>query len=100
MTVPAVAGTGTGRSNDDSAGPPVARNTPSVPGFRLAGVRPIMAGMRNRSFLLLAAPVLSAGLIGGCGLARQLTTQHRTYSYSVSLPPVPANTMAGSQVTL
>ena len=32
--------------------------------------------------------------------ARQLTTQHRTYSYSVSLPPVPANTMAGSQVAL
>lgn len=55
--------------------------------------------MRSPSPLVLAGALLAAGL-NGCGLARQLTTQHRTYSYSVSLPPVPANTMAGSQVTL
>src|SRR5438270_9403891 len=59
-----------------------------------------MASMRNRRSILLMGPLCVSALLCGCGLARQLTTQHRTYSYSVSLPPVPANTMAGSQVTL
>jgi hypothetical protein len=56
--------------------------------------------MRYRLFLFLSASVATGALAIGCGLARQLTTQHRTYSYSIGLPPVPANTMAGSQVTL
>ena len=59
-----------------------------------------MAGMRNRSFPRAVSAALLAGLLSGCGLARQLTTQHRTYTYSVSLPPVPANTMGHGQVTL
>jgi hypothetical protein len=36
----------------------------------------------------------------GCGIARQLTTRHRTVTYTVSLPPVPANTMGHSQISL
>jgi len=44
--------------------------------------------------------LLIAILVGGCSLARDLTTQHRTYAYSVSLPPVPANTMGQSQVSI
>ena len=59
-----------------------------------------MAGLRNRSFPRAVSDALLAGLLSGCGLARQLTTQHRTYTYSVSLPPVPANTMGHGQVTL
>jgi hypothetical protein len=39
-------------------------------------------------------------MLTGCGVARSLTTQHRTYSYTVSLPPVPANTEANSQFAI
>jgi len=36
----------------------------------------------------------------GCGVARQLTTRHKTVTYTASLPPVPANTMEHTQITL
>lgn len=59
-----------------------------------------MASMKNRAAFrtILAAGV--AVILAGCSLARDLTTQHRTYSYSVSVPPVPANTMGQGQATL
>jgi hypothetical protein len=59
-----------------------------------------MACMRNRSLTWIVSVTCLAGLLSGCGLARDLTTQHRTYAYTVSLPPVPANTMEHGQVTL
>jgi hypothetical protein len=62
-----------------------------------------MASMQNRfpaHTLIAAAAACLAGTLTGCGLARDLTTQHRTYAYTVSLPPVPANTMGQGQVTL
>jgi hypothetical protein len=43
---------------------------------------------------------LCAAFLAGCGVARDLTTRHKTFTYSVSLPPAPANTMAHGQYTL
>lgn len=56
--------------------------------------------MQNRSFALAAVAALSLTLLAGCGVARQLTTRHRTVSYTASLPPVPANTMEHTQIAL
>jgi hypothetical protein len=56
--------------------------------------------MRNRSLTRAVSAVCLAGILAGCSLARDLTTRHRTYAYSVSLPPVPANSMGQGQVTL
>jgi hypothetical protein len=56
--------------------------------------------MRKRPSLLILAAGIGAALLSGCSLARDLTTRHKTFTYSVSLPPVPANTMAHGSYTL
>jgi hypothetical protein len=56
--------------------------------------------MRYRSFSPIFGAILGASLLAGCGVARQLTTRHKTFTYTVSLPPAPANTMAHAQYTL
>ncbi len=56
--------------------------------------------MRTRLLFHLSGATILGAALAGCGVARSLTTQHRTYAYSLSLPPVPANTMAHGQYTL
>ena len=56
--------------------------------------------MKNRSLGRAAGAGLCAALLAGCGIARQLTTQQRTFTTTASLPPVPANTMGQSQISL
>src|SRR5438270_12044006 len=56
--------------------------------------------MRNRSLVAAAGAIFSAALLAGCGVARQLTTQHRTVTYTASVPPVPANTMGHTQIAV
>src|SRR5438874_1047782 len=56
--------------------------------------------MRNPSLAPMAVAALTLISLAGCGVARQLTTRHRTVSYTASLPPVPANTMEHTQITL
>jgi hypothetical protein len=56
--------------------------------------------MRTRSLILAAAALLSLVILSGCGVARKLTTRHKTFTYTVDLPPAPANTMAHGQYTL
>ena len=56
--------------------------------------------MRYRSISPNIGAVLVLSLLAGCGVARQLTTRHKTFTYTVSLPPAPANTMAHAQYTL
>lgn len=41
-----------------------------------------------------------ACLLAGCSAARKLTTRHKTFTYTVSLPPAPANLMGHGQYTL
>jgi hypothetical protein len=38
--------------------------------------------------------------LSGCGSARKLTTQRRTYRYTVELPPAPANTSVHGQIAV
>jgi hypothetical protein len=56
--------------------------------------------MRYPSLLTALGTAISFAMLSGCGVARQLTTQHKTYSYTVSLPPMPANTESNSQFAI
>lgn len=59
-----------------------------------------MACMRYRSLRTTTGAALGLALLAGCGVARQLTTQHRTYSYTINLPPSPANVTMKGQFTV
>lgn len=56
--------------------------------------------MRTRLVIPAIAALLGACLLSGCSAARQLTTRHKTFTYTVDLPPAPANVMAHGQHTL
>jgi hypothetical protein len=56
--------------------------------------------MRYSTCFRTLGAALAVASLAGCGVARQLTTRHKTYSYTLSLPPAPANTMAHAQYTL
>jgi hypothetical protein len=56
--------------------------------------------MRYRPSLAVAGAALMITALAGCSLARSLTTEHKTFTYSVPLPPVPANVTEQGQFTL
>src|SRR5690242_17472160 len=89
-----------GGATDDSAGQPVARSTQRCSGLSHAGALADNASMRTRTLVTTAAAVFCNAFLSGCGVARDLTTQHRTVTYTASLPPVPANSMSHTQIAL
>jgi hypothetical protein len=56
--------------------------------------------MWNRILTSAIIAVVLAGLLTGCSAARKLTTRHKTFTYTVDLPPAPANVMGHGQHTL
>jgi hypothetical protein len=56
--------------------------------------------MRNRIYAPALIGLASLCLLSGCSAARQLTTRHKTFTYTADLPPAPANVMGHGQYTL
>jgi hypothetical protein len=56
--------------------------------------------MRNRTLVAVAGAALTMAALTGCSLARSLTTEHKTFTYSIAMPPVPANVTEQGQLTL
>lgn len=69
-------------------------------GLLLSPVRADNPAMRNRLIIPAIAAIVGACLLTGCSAARKLTTRHKTFTYTVDLPPAPANVMAHGQHTL